>query len=405
MRIRVLKFGGTSLADVEGRARAVRHVVDALREGVRPVVVVSAMGRRGEPYATDTLMELMARTGAQPQAREIDLLLSCGELISAAVMCGLLQKEGVPARAMTGAMAGIVTDERHGDARIVDVRPQAVRKWLHKGYVVVVAGFQGKSRTGEITTLGRGGSDTSATALAAALQAERADIFTDVDGVLTADPRIVAEARRLDRVSYTEICSMAYNGAKVIHPRAVEIAMQARLPIRVRSTFSDDEGTLVASPPARAEGDRVRERLVTGIAHSQGLTQIQVRVGRERYDLHMHVFKAMAKHQISVDFLSVTPSDILFTVSDEERARALRILREELGCDARSLPGCAKISVVGGGMNGVPGVMARIAETLIGADIPILQTADSNTTIWVLVEGGSMVKAVRALHRAFQLHE
>jgi len=403
MRILVQKFGGTSLSTVHAREHVIAHIKDALDRRCKLVVVVSAMGRKGDPYSTDTLLELVAQNGNSLPGREKDLLLCCGELISAATLCGLLHARSIPATVLTGAQAGIVTNENFGNAQIVAIRPQRIIECLKQGQVVIVAGFQGVTVHNDVTTLGRGGSDTTATALGVALGAETVDIFTDVNGIFTADPHIVEEARPLSSVSYSEICHMAYHGAKVIHPRAVEIAMQANLPIRVRSTFSRDTGTVVAGNSATGKGSSVQDRYVTGIAHVPNLTQIRVSAGEGRYDLQLSVFKAMAREQISVDFINVNPSEVVYTVFDEQAGRAVSILRE-MGYEPDYLSNCAKVSVIGGGMNGVPGIMARVVEALTEKDIPILQSADSNTTIWVLVRHSDMARAVRALHDKFELH-
>jgi len=401
--ITVQKFGGTSLSDEVGRRHVLRHISREREAGRSVVAVVSAMGRRGEPYATDTLLEWIGTNGDSLPEREKDLLLSCGELISAATLCSMLNKEGIPSVVLTGGQAGIVTDGRFGFARILRVEPAKIEEYLTEDRVVVVAGFQGRTEDGEITTLGRGGSDTSATALGAALRASAVEIYTDVDGILTADPRLVGDARPLAFVSYEEICNMAYNGAKVIHPRAVEIAMRAGVPVRVRSTFSDGEGTLVTN----AEDVRGRigwtDRTVTGLAHVRGVTQLAVETSAGPSDLQLRVFRAMAKSAISVDFINVTPAGVLYTVSDSDAPHAIRLLRE-MGFSPRVQSGCAKVSVIGGGMNGEPGVMARIVEALTARNIPILQSADSNATIWVLVAEDDMVPALQALHTAFGLH-
>lgn len=403
MRVWVQKFGGTSLATSEARSCAISHVKRALAEEVRLVIVVSAMGRKGAPYATDTIIEWMADNGGALPARELDLALSCGEILSATTLCSSLRLEGIDATVLTGGQAGILTDDQFGNARILTIRPQAIQELLQEGKVVIVAGFQGISPSGDVTTLGRGGSDTTATALGAALHAEFVDIFTDVDGILTADPRIVEEAQKLKRVTYAEICNMAYNGAKVIHPRAVELAMQAGVPIRVRSTFSDGQGTLVADHEHMDESGKATDRYITGIAHTQGVAQIQVTASDRAFELQLQVFKAMARNRISVDFINVTASGAVFTVRDDQSDKALKIL-SEIGYEAICTRECAKVSVIGGGMNGVPGIMAQIVEALTNHNIPILQSADSNTTIWVLVEGRRMEQAVQALHRQFQLH-
>ncbi|MNZ84051.1 Aspartokinase 2 [compost metagenome] len=254
-----------------------------------------------------------------------------------------------------------------------------------------------------MTTLGRGGSDTSATALGAALRAEMIDIYTDVNGILTADPRIVEEAKPLSVVSYTEICNMARQGAKVIHPRAVEIAQQARVPLRVRSTFTEELGTLVTDSVEDTFGMSVKDRHVTGIAHVAGITQISVKAKEGSSDVQLHVFRSMAKHHISVDFINVTPSGAVYTVFDHDAERAVQVLKEG-GFEPSAISGCAKVSVIGGGMNGEPGVMARIVEALTEQGILIMQSADSNTTIWVLVLEADMAQALNALHAKFELH-
>lgn len=403
MRILVQKFGGTSLSTVEARTHVIRHIRKALADQYKLVVVVSAMGRKGEPYATDTLLDLVRENGDSLPARERDLLLCCGETISAATLCSQLNAEGIRSSVLTGAQAGILTNDVFGNAHILSIHPTRILELLDQDKVVIVTGFQGKTAQDDPTTLGRGGSDTSATALGVALKAEIVDIFTDVGGILTADPRIVQNAKRLDQVSFSEICNMAHNGAKVIHPRAVEVAMQANLPIRVRSTFEDDEGTLVSNFDAlKQERNEVRDRHVTGIAHVPNMTQIIVPNPNGSFDMHLKVFKAMAEHQISVDFINVNPSGVMYTVFDREGGRAARLL-EDLGFEPKLAPGCAKVSVIGGGIHGVPGIMAHIVEALTGDDISILQSADSNATIWVLVQGKDMVQAVRALHRRFSL--
>lgn len=400
-----MKFGGTSLATADARSRVADHISRERGSGRDVVVVVSAMGRLGDPYATDTLIRWITEQGGKLPQREMDLLLSCGELISAATLCSTLLNRDIPSVVLTGGQAGIETDEQYGQARIVHVRPNRIIELLQQGKVVIVTGFQGQTSAGETTTLGRGGSDTTATALGYALQADWVDIYTDVDGILTADPKYVQDAKRLPVISYGEICNMAYHGAKVIHPRAVEIAMQAQIPIRVRSTFSDDEGTIVIgteNPIYRRTAD-VLDRHVTGIAYVERITQIRVDALEGHYDLQRNLFKSLAQQQISIDFINLNPSGAVFTVFDNEAEQAAAVLRTA-GFEPSVLTGCAKVSVIGGGMNGVPGIMARIVDALTMEDVDILQSADSNTTIWVLVPGRDLVKSLRALHRTFELH-
>lgn len=401
MRVLVQKFGGTSVATGEIRDKAIEHITDALGNGYAVVVVVSAMGRKGSPYATDTLLQLI--DSAFLDARETDLLLSCGEIISAVVMSSALREHGMKTCVLTGGQAGIITNREFSNASILSLQPARVLKELEQGKIVIVTGFQGITKDGEVTTLGRGGSDTTATALGAALQAEVVEIFTDVDGIMTADPRIVEDARQLQQVTYSEICNLAYQGAKVIHPRAVEIAMEKNIPIRVRSTMTKDPGTLVTSQLEnnRWEAGGISERLITGITQTAHITQIKVNLSPGS-GKQTQIFKAMADHKISVDFISVTPENVAFTVTDQEVHKAVRVLHD-LGYIPETLEHCAKVSVVGAGIAGVPGVMSMIVEALHEEGIEILQSADSHTTIWCLVYEKDMVRAVCALHAKFNL--
>jgi len=405
MRILVQKFGGSSLSLPEEREEAIRQICSAIEEGYSVCVVVSAMGRRGQPYATDTLIQFIRENGSSLTKRDWDLLLHCGEIISATTLASMLNSRQIQATVLTGGQAGIITNNDFGNAQIQKLEPERIKQALQENKVVVVTGFQGITMQGDVTTLGRGGSDTTATALGVALEAERVDIFTDVSGVMTADPQIVEDAQQLDTVTYTEIANMAYQGAKVIHPRAVELAMQGNIPIRVRSTFSRDTGTLVTHrSEMQKHGYSMTERLITGIAHISHITQIKVAAKEGQYDLQLSVFKAMAENGISVDFINVNPIGVAYTVKDEYAEKAAFIL-QDMGYEPTLLPHCAKVSVIGAGMAGVPGVMAKIAEALISEDIQILQCADSHTTIWVLVKNDDMTNAVRALHRTFHLHK
>ena len=403
MEIIIQKFGGTSVKDAESREQAFQHIKKGLDKGYKIVVVVSAMGRKGDPYATDSLLELVNQKGMLLQEREQDLLLSCGEIISAIVFTNMLLEKGIRATALTGGQAGFRTNNDYTNAKIIEMKTDRLLDEMEKLDVIVVTGFQGVAENGDITTIGRGGSDTSAAALGAALKAEYADIFTDVEGIMTADPRIAEKARPLSVVTYTEVCNMAYQGAKVIHPRAVEIAMQAKVPLRIRSTYSDGEGTLVTGHPKHLRGSDIQERLVTGIAHVNNITQIKVKAKEGQYDLQAEVFTAMAKAGISVDFINIYPNGVVYTVSNKDAENAVKVL-EELGYEPKVEEDCAKVSVVGAGITGVPGVTAKIVTPLSERGIQILQSADSHTTIWVLVKEKDLVEAVNALHAAFNLH-
>lgn len=404
MKIVVQKFGGTSVRNEEGRQFAQKRIKNALQEGYKVVVVVSAMGRSGEPYATDTLLSLVNGKETKLSKREQDLLMSCGETISSVVLANTLLSNNIKACAYTGAQAGFRTNYDHTNAKISDMKCERLLRELQYTDVVVVAGFQGIASNGDVTTIGRGGSDTSAAALGAALQATRIDIFTDVEGIMTADPRIARNARPLPIVTYNEVSNMAYQGAKVIHPRAVEIAMQAKVPIRIRSTYSDGLGTLVTFSDKSSHGADVVDRLVTGIAHVPNVTQIKVNAKENQYDIQAEVFKAMADEGISVDFININLNGVAYTVNETDRERAVLVLTE-LGYEPEVNDDCAKVSVVGAGITGVPGVTARIVTALVQKDIRILQSADSHTTIWVLVKQADLISAVNALHDVFNLQD
>ncbi|MCL6572729.1 MAG: aspartate kinase [Bacillus sp. (in: Bacteria)] len=404
MKIIVQKFGGTSVKDDLSRNYAQGHIEKAIADGYKVVVVVSAMGRKGDPYATDTLLSLVGGNLSKISKREHDLLLSCGEVISSVIFSNMLLNNGINAVALTGAQAGFRTNNDHASAKINEMKCERLLLELENNDVVVVAGFQGAAKNGDTTTIGRGGSDTSAAALGAALSAEWIDIFTDVEGIMTADPRIAENARPLSVITYTEVCNMAYQGAKVIHPRAVEIAMQAKVPIRIRSTYSDNLGTLVTSNSKNNRGSDIKERVVTGIAHVSNVTQIKVFAKKDQYYLQAEVFKAMAKEKISVDFINISPNGVIYTVTEEMTDRAIQVLNE-LGHDPVVERHCAKVSVVGAGIAGVPGVTSKIVTALSDHGIRILQSADSHTTIWVLVKQEDLVKSVNSLHDAFQLEE
>ncbi|WP_100404435.1 aspartate kinase [Bacillus solitudinis] len=402
MKIIVQKFGGTSVKNEDVRKKAAQHVFNAVRDGYKVIVVVSAIGRSPDPYATDTLLGLV--DCQRISKREQDLLVSCGEIISSVIFSELLNEMGLSASALTGAQAGFVTNNEFTNAKILEMRCDHLKKRLEKQDVLVVSGFQGQTIAGETTTLGRGGSDTSATALGAAVDAKWVDIFTDVEGVMTADPRIVSDAQPLETMTYTEVSNMAYQGAKVVHPRAVEIAMESKIPIRIRSTNSEKKGTLITSFLPEKKARDVQNRLITGIAHLANVTQIKVLAKEGQYDLQEKVFKAMAAENISVDFININLTGVVYTVLDEVADRAIHVL-EEMGFSPKVQRHCAKVSAVGAGMAGVPGVTAQIVGALAKNNIQILQSADSHTTIWVLVKEADMRKAVNALHQMFRLEE
>lgn len=400
MKIIVQKFGGTSVQNKKIRLMAFNHIKHALNDGYKVVVVVSAIGRYGDPYATDTLLELIGAKETKLTAREQDTLLSVGETISASVFTNILKEANIKAESFSGGQAGIITSNDHLNAKITEVDTTRLHQALESLDVAVVAGFQGMAENGDITTLGRGGSDTSAAALGVSLQADYIDIFTDVDGMMTADPRIVEHARSLPKVSYNEVSNMAYQGAKVIHPRAVEIAMTAKIPMRIRSTYLESTGTLVTSLADEAGYFDVKERMVTGVAHVTNLTQISVTT--ETVKAQQQAFKILADAGISLDFINISTNSVIFTVPEEKR-QVVKDLLEAAGLQTSVREACAKVSIVGAGITGVPGVTAKIVSALSEKNIPILQSADSHTTIWVLVREEDLISAVNALHDVFCL--
>lgn len=405
MGLIVQKFGGTSLADPDGRRRVADRICGARQSGLDVVVVVSAMGRYPAPYSTDGLLGLLHEYGQEWVQRETDLLMSCGEVISAVVMAHLLRQRGCSAVALTGGQAGIITTPDFGDAHIVRVDTHRIREHLSRQEVVVVAGFQGVTSDGETTTLGRGGSDTTAAALGSALGALRVEIFTDVNGVMTADPRLVKEATTVDCLSYREVCEMAEMGAKVIHPRAVEIAMEGRVPLVIRSTFSDEGGTLIGAKVGDSGVvDISGDRLVTGIAHIANLAQVRVSSDGESGQIldARALFRRLADSGISVDLINLSPYEASFTIRESDAKRASTVL-EDLRLNAVVEGGYAKVSAVGAGMRGVPGVMATIVEALSDAGVRIYQTADSHTSISCLVRMEDTEAAAVALHERFGL--
>ena len=400
MKIIVQKFGGTSLDTAEKRGLAVEHIKSAKELGYLPVVVVSAMGRAGKPYATDTLIEIAEEACFNINPREKDLLMSCGEIVSAVVMVQSLQKTGLAATALTGAQAGIITNDNFGEAEITKVDPMRIVRYLKEGIIPVLAGFQGITADGEITTLGRGGSDTTASVVAAAIDALYIEIYTDVEGVMTADPNLVENARILDKVSYNEVCELAYQGARVIHPRAAEIAMKENIPIKIKSNFNKNSGTLIHNQGLRGiKGNRP----VTGVTSRRNIAFIKISPQKPaEYATGLIVFKILASHGISVDFINIHPEVISFVVEARNSEKVKQLL-EKYDFVFEFNDGYVKVSVVGGGMTGRPGVMARLVEALNQEEIEIYQTTDSHTTISCLIRIEQEKESLNALHKAFKL--
>jgi aspartate kinase len=404
MALIVQKYGGTSVGTIERIEQVARKVIAARERGDRVVVVVSAMS--GE---TDRLLGLARQIAPRPEPREVDVLIATGEQVTIALLAMTLQKLGCPARSYTGAQVPIVTDAAHGKARIAHIDAARMQSDLDAGRVVVVAGFQGVDPEGNITTLGRGGSDTTGVALAAALKADECQIFTDVDGVYTADPRIVPTARRLDRITFEEMLELASLGAKVLQIRSVEFAGKYNVPLRVLSTFQEGPGTLITY-----EEQPVEEVIISGIAHNRDEAQITVSGIPDQPGVAYRVLGPVADANIEVDMIVQNvardgTTDLTFTVHRNDHERALDILRArqaELG--AREIAGdvaIAKVSVVGVGMRSHAGVAARMFSTLAAEGINIRMISTSEIKISVVVGEKYVELAVRALHEAFALHK
>jgi len=398
----VQKFGGTSVGDAD-RIRAVAdHVARTRRNGNDVVVVVSAMGK-----STDDLIRLADQVSSVQPPREYDMLVSSGERISMALVCMALAERGIPAMSFTGSQAGIVTDTEHTRARIVEIKGDRLREALAEGAVPVVAGFQGVSTDRDVTTLGRGGSDTTAVALAAVLEADACEIYTDVTGVFSADPRVVPDAHRVSRISFDEMLEIAATGGRVLQLRSVEFARNHHVPLHVRSSFTWEPGTWVVEEEADME-----EAVVTAVTHDASEAKVTVRGVQDRPGVAARLFRALAQHSINVDMIVQNTSlagttDISFTVPRLDLATALATaeeLRSELGiAEVTSDSHVGRVSLVGAGMKSHPGVTALMFETLANEGINIDMISTSTIRISCMLDEDQIEPAVRALHAAFEL--
>jgi len=409
MALLVMKFGGSSVADAEAMRRVAQRVVAAHRAGDRVAVVVSAMGD-----TTDDLLDLAAQISpGTPPEREMDMLLSAGERISMALLAMAIEQQGVPARSYTGAQAGMRTDTAHGRARLLDVQPDRVRRTLEDGAVAIVAGFQGISTDDDITTLGRGGSDTTAVALAAALGADVCEIYTDVDGLYTADPRIVPSAQRVTRITIEETLEMAAHGAKILHLRAVEYARRFQVPLHVRSSFSDQEGTWILVGRPLTE-DTMEEPIISGIAHDKSLGKVTAVGIPDRPGAAAVVVGAVSQAGVSIDMIvqnvstsNAETSDISFTLPETDgqtAVAAVRALQEQMGfSDVLFTSHVGKLSLVGAGMRSNPNVASQLFSALADAGVNIEMISTSEIRISVICDQTDLEAAVRAVHTAFEL--
>ena len=405
MKILVQKFGGTSVATQERREMIVDKVETALRNGYFPVIVVSAIGRSGDPYATDTLINIAKVVGCETNPREMDLLMSCGEIISSVVMVNTLKKRGHEGVALTGAQAGIITDDNFGDAEVLRVETQNIQRYIDKNIIPVITGFQGVNERGEITTLGRGGSDVSGSIIGEALNAEAVEIYTDVEGVMTADPRIVPDARVMNTIFYNEVFQMAEYGSNVIHPRAVEVAMRSNIPLIIRNTMSDSEGTLITNYDRnRKYKENKKDKIITAVAQIGKRTQVRIFFNGTagEYEDDNYLFDMIANNSISLDMINVYPDSKVFIIDEMQLPKLITILDSKKMCYEYK-KNCSKVTIIGNKMRGIPGVMAKVIRALSKYKIEILQTSDSHTTISCLIDSENVNQAVNALHQEFEL--
>ncbi|SDQ62399.1 aspartate kinase [Thermostaphylospora chromogena] len=413
MALVVQKYGGSSVADAASIKRVAQRIVATKKAGNDVVVVVSAMGD-----TTDELLDLAQQISPLPPGRELDMLLTAGERISMALLAMAIANLGHEARSFTGSQAGVITDSTHGKARIIDVTPGRITEAISAGQIAIVAGFQGVSQDKkDVTTLGRGGSDTTAVALAAALNADVCEIYTDVDGVFTADPRIVPTARRIPRISYEEMLEMAACGAKILHLRCVEYARRFSLPIHVRSSFSNREGTWVVAArnsDSDSEGSEMEQPIISGVAHDRSEAKITVVGVPDKVGEAAAIFKTLADAEINIDMIVQNVSaaatgrtDISFTLPGADgptAMNALQKIQERIGFESLLFDDqIGKVSLIGAGMRSHPGVTATFFSALADAGVNIEMISTSEIRISVIVRLDDVDAAVTAAHRAFDL--
>jgi aspartate kinase len=408
MGLIVQKFGGSSVADAEGLKRVAARIVATKKAGNQVVVVVSAMGD-----TTDELIDLANQVSPIPPGRELDMLLTAGERISMALLAIAINNLGFEALSFTGSQAGVITDSTHGKARIIDVTPGRIREAIDAGSIAIVAGFQGISQdTNDITTLGRGGSDTTAVALAAALDADVCEIYTDVDGIFSADPRAIPAARKLKTVTYEEMLELAAAGAKVLHLRCVEYARRFKLPIHVRSSFSPLEGTWVVEN--HPEGGTMEQAIIAGVAHDKSEAKVTIVGVPDRTGVAARIFQALADNDLNIDMIVQNVSaaatgltDISFTLPKADGAEATTVLKKiqgEVGFASIQYDDTiGKLSLVGAGMRSHPGVTATFFAAMAEAGVNIEMISTSEIRISVIVREGDLERAAQAAHTAFGL--
>jgi aspartate kinase len=400
MQIKVMKFGGTSVATEESRAQIYYKVNQRVSEGFKVVLVVSAMGRLGQPYATDTLISLLPDQTCESSIAR-DLILSCGETISAALISAGLSSLGILSIPLMGFQAGIYTDSNFGDANVTHVDQQAVLKQFEKFDVVVVTGFQGLSAEGLITTLGRGGSDYTASVLGVYLDAESIEIYTDVDGVMTADPRVVKDARVLKTMSHSEIYQLAIDGAKVVDHKAIALAMQAKKPLLIKNTFSNEEGTIIRDIVYDTTGEFIeRGPVFTAVTSKNDICLISAKLSPHQRDLTQKMLQTFEQYGIVLDLVNFYTHQKIFVVSDKSKDTVLEILNN-LRIEFSVVDNLSKITGVGSYVRYVPEIMKSVMRLLMLANIEVLQTMKTESTVACLIKFEDVNKVVNILHKHF----
>ena len=402
MEVLVQKFGGTSVASYE-KMKEVCKIIEAHKEKYKNIaVVVSAMGRKGAPYATDTLISMCTNINDRPTKRELDMIMSCGEIISGTILATMLDSMGIPATFLTGTQAGIITTKAFSNAKIKKINPKKIQRELADGKVVIIAGFQGGTEDGEITTLGRGGSDTSAVAIGKALGSDLVQIYTDVDGIMTADPRIEPDAKVLKYVDYDEVFQMAEKGAKVIHPRAVELAKNADIILQIKNTYNPNyEGTKIGPANVLKDvyEDSSKVKFMSAVAHKDKIAQVKV-IATE--DIFSRILNEMEDRHINMDMINFFTEKKAFALDVSNLEEVENILKQ-YDIEYVIKPDCAKVTLIGNKVTETPGVIAKIMRALNAENVTLLQSSDSYNSLSCLVDEKDMVTTVHVIHNAFSV--
>ena len=399
MGILVQKFGGTSVASVEKMKKVCNIIENYRKKGNDLVIVVSAMGRKGDPYATDTLINLCTNVNQKPKKRELDLIMSCGEVLSGTILSSMLEGRGIPSVFLTGTQAGIITTKIYSNSKIKEINPTRIQRELDEGKVVVIAGFQGGTEDGEVTTLGRGGSDTSAVAIGKALGCETVQIYTDVDGIMTADPRIEPSAKILDYCDYEEVFQMAEKGAKVIHPRAVELAKNGDIVLEIKNTLNPScKGTRIGlTRDAGGNYEDFQSRFMTSVAHKDNIAQVKVKSSEA---LFSKILNEMEEKHINLDMINFFTEEKAFAL-DQNKINLVEEILKKNNVEYEVRKHCAKVTLIGTKITETPGVIARVVRALSKAGITLLQSSDSYTCLTCLVKEEDMIDTVHAIHKEF----